>query len=151
MRCWDMRLSDISNKATMSQNGWAFQNKTAGLQTRAGSIKDECKDATFYESGLASVSAVLHGSGSATLHFGNCFITGIVEVLLYDHNNVTNATKISVAQASEKSKQVTFDFQGGTILNITTENGIVVLNSLDISCGGIYNPSFVYYSFILWA
>jgi hypothetical protein len=119
----------------MSQNGWAFENKNADLETR--SFKDECKASTFYELGLVSVSAVLHGSGSATLHFGNCFPTGIVEVLLYDHNNATNATKISAAQASEKSKHVTFDFQGGSILSLTTKFGTVALNSFDISCGGI--------------
>ena len=148
-RCWDMRLSDLSNKSTMGQNGWAFENKVAGLQTRYGPYQEECKESTFYEYGLGSVTAVFHGSRSATLGFGNCFLTGMVEVLLYDHNNVTNATKISVAQASEKSKHVTFDFQGGSMLSITTNKGIMALNSLDISCGGIFRSSFIYFSIIL--
>ena len=139
-----MRLTDLSNKSTMSGNGWAFENKNAGLEARYGTYQEECKESTFYDYGLDGVSAVLHGSGSATLKFGNCFLTGIVEVLLYGHNDLTNATKISVAHASEKSKQVTFDFQEGNVLSLTTNQGIVALNSLDISCGGIFKSSFIY-------
>ena len=147
MKCWDVHLSDLTNKSTMHRNGWAFENKVSNLLTRIGSYKEECKASTFYEKGLASVSAVFHGSGSATLDFGNCLGTGVVDVFLRDYKNVTNAKKISVAQGSEKSKSVAFDFQGGSILEIRTDYGIVALNDLVISCGGILIPSFIYYYF----
>ena len=137
MKCWDARLSDLTNKSTMRQNGWVFENKSSGLQTRLGPYHEDCKTTTFYERGLTSVSAVFQGSGSATLDFGNCLFNGVVEVLLYDHHNVTNATKIAVAQGSEESKSVEFDFQGGSILEIRTDFGIVALNRMVISCGGI--------------
>ena len=136
VRCWGANLGDLSSKSTMQRNGWAFKNKNSKLDSRF-SFEDECRTATFYEPTVAIASATLYGAGSATLDFGNCAPTGKVEVVLSDGKQVQNITKVSDAQGSEKRKRVEFNFQGGSILKITTDFGIVSLNSVDIVCEGI--------------
>ena len=81
----------------------------------------------------ASVAALFVGNGSAMLDFGNCHIAGSIDVFL---KNATSevANKIGTATAMESSRKVSFDFYEGFVLNITTNDGIIKMNKLSVSC-----------------
>ena len=125
----------------MQQNGWAFKNIGTSIETRSGIHDDKCGKDSWYgwktpgSEGLGSLSAIFLGSGSAVLNFGNCHVMGTIEVFLSNTKNKTR-TKMAIARANDKNNNIAFNFTEGTILNITTDGGIVKLNSLVISCKG---------------
>ena len=140
-KCWDSRLSILTSRSDMEQNGWAFANVGRSVVPRSGRHDDKCGKDSWYgwktpdAKVPASVSAFFLGSGSAVLDFGNCHVAGSIDVFL-EHAENDVATKIDTAMAMRTSRKVSFEFREGTILNITTKGGIIKLNRLSISCNG---------------
>ena len=138
-------LANTSTRSYMEANGWTFENIGTEIESRFGNTEVECGKHSVYgwktpgsreDASIAVFFGLL--PGSATLDFGNCHAGGVVEVFVSDGSNRTGV-KIATAHGHEKSKQVKIDFVRGTILNITTDVGIVKINSFDISCNGNLN------------
>ena len=138
-KCWDSRLSNTASRLDMERNGWSFVNVGRLVVTRSGMHDEKCGKNSWYgwktpgSKDPASVAALFVGNGSAMLDFGNCHISGTIDVFL---KNATNevATKVGTASAMESSRKVSFDFHEGMILNITTNDGIIKMNKLSVSC-----------------
>ena len=111
------------------------------VEVRSGLHEDKCANNTWYgwktpgSEGVASVSALFLGSGSASLEFENCHDFGSIVVFL-NHKQSRTQSKIAIAVANGKKTQVKFNFKQGSVLNITAVGGIVKLYSLSISCSG---------------
>ena len=131
----DLKLNDISSVESMEENGWTFKNIGQTFLRRHLSLQEtQCESETWYgwktsdDPGIVSVTFV--ESGQVTLTYGNCWGQDTVDVLL-------NSTMISSAHANDLKKKVSFEFTEGTTLDIkTVGNGIVKLDSLDITCSG---------------
>ena len=139
-RCWDSRLNNFSTQVSMKHNGWAFDNIGQVVVTLSRNSFDHCGNEFWYGwrtpefEGVASVSALLLGSGSAVLDFENCNeYTGIVNAELLDSQNSGELQKLTIAEPN-KSATVSFDFHSGMTLRISTELGVVKIRSLEISC-----------------
>ena len=139
VKCIDLKYTDLSSTEVMAKNGWTFKN-IGQTYTRSSlrSDRPECDSASWFGwktsqhdgPGMISVTFVEFGKG--TLTYGNCWGQDTVEVLF-------KGTIISTASVNELSKSVNFEFTEGSTLDIRTSgNGIVKLDSLDISCSGNY-------------
>ena len=124
----------------MQHNGWAFDNIGQVVVTLSRNSFDNCGKESWYGwrspefKGVASVSALLLGSGSAVLDFENCNeYTGVVDAELVDSQNSGKIQKLTNAEPN-KSATVSFDFHSGMTLRISTELGVVKIRSLQISC-----------------
>ena len=77
----------------------------------------------------AWISTSFWGVGSATLEFGNCNNAGDVTVLL-------DGGEIAKSKVSDDMSSVTFNFDEGSVLNITANGkAIIRLFSLESKCG----------------
>ena len=138
-KCWDSRLGNSASRSEMKKNGWSFVNVGRLVVTRSGMHDEKCGKKGWYgwktpgSKDPASVAALFMGNGSAMLDFGNCHIAGTIDVFLKNDTNEL-AAKIGTATAMESSRKVSFDFHEGMILNITTNDGIIKLNKLSVSC-----------------
>ena len=114
----------------MEQNGWIFVNLESKPTHHNGRLV-QCDDDTWYGistgNGLGVVSAIFTGSGTATLTFGKCGSQHAVVVYV-------NNSKIATAYPDELKRTTTFNFFEGSKLRIETNNAIIKLNSLEISC-----------------
>ena len=140
-KCWDSRLSNTASRSEMERNGWYFANVGRLVVTRSQMHDEKCGKNNWYgwktpgSKDPASVAALFVGNGSAMLDFGNCHIAGTIDVFL---KNATNqvATKVGTASAMESSRKISFDFHEGMVLNITTNDGIIKMNQISVSCTG---------------
>ena len=125
----------------MTDQGWAFRNIGNSIQSRFGTPAEECGNTSYYgwrslgSNGVASAAALFYSSGSATLGYGNCHSSGTVNVFLYDKTNPAGV-KLATARGLEKTKEVTFNFYPGAVLNISTTVGILKINFLNMDCNG---------------
>ena len=142
--CWDSKLNDFSSQETMEMNGWAFDNIGQYVETANRNGLSSCGRDSWYGwrtpgfKGIASISVVFLGTGSATINFENCFGTGIIDVTLIDSQNNSKIQKIAKAEAMESATS-SFDFQRGMTLKLSTgspstESGVIKIRSLKISC-----------------
>ena len=111
----------------MERNGWTFGN----LESKPSSYRSQCKQDTWYGyrtgSGPSSVSTTFHGSGTATLTFGNCYSHRFVDVYF-------NNQKIATASSNQLMKKTVVTFVNGDKLRIEVAGAIIKLNSLKILC-----------------
>ena len=130
----DLKLTDVSSKSQMENNGWFFDIERHVLDK----FKDTCgMHNTWYgfsHTGDGKITATFTGSGTATLDYGNCFtdsnFNGKVNVYL-------GGKLIDVANMNTPSRQITFDFSALEVLLLSeTDVGIIKLNSLKLSCKG---------------
>ena len=84
-QCTDKRLSSVSSREIMKQNGWKFEKLDLKCDSK------DCGYDTWYghchwTNELGSVSATFDGPGTAILTFGNCYIghTKTVDVYFND-------------------------------------------------------------------
>ena len=135
-KCVDLRLSDVSSRKVMEENGWRFKH-IGQTVSRAGVRDDKCGSGSWYgwknydanEAGSLSVTFVESGSG--TLTFGNCWGQDTVDVYF-------DGEKISSAKVNELEQKASFEFKEKNTLELRTEGkGIMKINSLEISCSGI--------------
>ena len=123
----------------MQSNGWVFENLTNNMSQCmpfASIVQDLCAmdGSAWYGWGcstnVGSISTILRGSGTANLHYGNCWNSGIVNVYL-------NNEKILSSPPDTNSLQ-TFDYQDGNELKITDEGGTGLIQIINItfSCKG---------------
>ena len=142
--CWDSRLNDFSSQETMKINGWAFNNIGQYVENTNRNGLSSCGRGSWYGwrtpgfKGIASISVVFLGTGSATIDFENCFGTGVIDVTLINSQNNSKIQKIAKAEAME-SATTTFDFRRGMTLKLSTgspnaESGVIKIRSLKISC-----------------
>ena len=126
----DFKLTDVSSKSQMENNGWIFDIEFHKPYT----YRDTCgSQDTWYgytQPGDGKVTATFTGSGTATLDYGNCFTdkkyNGKVNVYL-------NSILIDEANRTTASKQITFDFFPRDVLLLSeTDVAIIKLNSLKI-------------------
>ena len=126
----------------MEENGWTFENIGTTIESRFRNPEVKCGKDSVYgwktpgsqkDASIATFFGIL--PGTATLDFGNCHAGGTVHVFISDGSNRTS-TKIATANGHEKSKRIKFNYGKGTILNITTDVGIIKINSFEISCSG---------------
>ena len=134
-QCTDLRFTDVSSKKVMENNGWTFKD-IGRVFVRSGIRDEECGSDSWYgwkspgSNVGGSVSVTFVGSGSGTLTYGNCWGQDMVDVYFND-------SKIASASVNELKKEVRFEFQERTTLEIRTEGkGIVKIDSLAISCSG---------------
>ena len=134
--CIDMRFSDVTSRKVMEENGWAFENIGREFTRISNARDDQCGEETWYgwkspnSNQSGTVSVAFAESGKATLTYGNCWGQETVDVYF-------NNTKIDAAGANELEKQVSFDFEERTTLDIKTKGkAILKISSLKISCAG---------------
>ena len=112
----------------MEANGWTFNDITEYWNNVYG----QCKANRFWgykygAGGGSSVTAVLKGSGTANLQFGNCKARGNVKVYIND---------LLLGDAKrDTSLSATFTFSEDDILTITEDNAIMQLHSFEVACG----------------
>ena len=127
----DSKLTDLSSKSTMENNGWSFDTN----KNKESHFKSTCDmHDTWYGfkyPGVGTVSSTFTGSGTAILDYGNCHNIGEVHVYL-------NGILTDVAYKNTPSKQITFDFFPNDVLLIseTNNDAIIKLNSLKLTCKG---------------
>ena len=114
----------------MKKNGWVF-DVTHSNDTR---YAKQCGTASWfgysYGSPIGSVTALLIGSGNATLSYGNCYGGGRVSVYL-------NGNEISHAFGNTPTKEIAFEYTNRDVLTIMEMYiGIIKLNYLHLSCFG---------------
>ena len=112
----------------MKNSGWKFDVSHSKDLRYVG----ECGTSTWYGykygPAMGSVTAILVGSGKATLNFGNCYHGGSVAVYL-------NQKNIGHADAYTPNQEITFDYSHGDNLTIKESlMAIIKLNSLNFSC-----------------
>ena len=79
---------------------------------------------------FGSIMTKMKGQGCAKLNYGNCYTDSNVKVFL-------DGQEISVADASEKSILVDFQFSEGQELKFQEGNGVILFNSYEeYSCDG---------------
>ena len=128
--CPDSGLQNVQNRAAMTPAGWILD-----VDPDTTNYAGHCGSSTFwgYKVGapIGRVSAVFKGFGSATLNFGMCYVGGTTKVYL---NNLL----IGSAAANQKSVGlVPFNYKPGDTLKLEEEGGgIIIINSLQIACGG---------------
>ena len=123
-------LTTLGNTRDMSNNGWninvkfekSINNNDAEHDERCGSENN------WYgwspNENIGMISATLQGNGSLTLDFGNCFVSGKVNVYL-------NSNLMATAPANIKNYVTEFSFTHGSLLKIKEEEtGIILLESL---------------------
>ena len=127
----DGKLTDLSSKSTMENNGWSFDTN----KNKEPHFKSTCDmHNTWYGfkyPGVGTVSSTFTGSGTATLDYGNCHHVDKVSVSL-------NGELLDVANKNTSSKQITFVFYPNDVLLLSETNGetIIKLNSLNLTCKG---------------
>jgi len=129
-------LSDVSSKASMQTAGWSFSFTHADGH---GSVGPHCGNgANWYGwSGGNNVgtltSPALHGSGTATVEFGNCWNAGNAKLYL---NDVLIDTAATNGQRGRAIQSKTFAFQAGDVVKLKDEDGNAVLDlkSFTINC-----------------
>ena len=123
----------------MTSNGWIFENLTKDMalcMPFKSDVPDVCGGSLgWYGWGCGSkkgsISTILRGSGTANLYFGNCWITGTVNVWL-NGNKVTSSN-------SDTMKLSSFDYRNGDKLEITDEDtGIIQIRNITFKCKGNY-------------
>ena len=108
-------------------NGWTI-DLNYGIWT--GHSLDDCKNWYGWMYGNpGSISTTFSGVGRARLDFGNCFWNegkGTVKVFL-------DELEIGSTDASIR-KTVEFNFNSGSVLKITEDEGAIEFNSLQVIC-----------------
>ena len=126
----------------MEANGWVFENLTSNISHCMPSISPvhrKCggKNGTHWYgwgcgNNVGSISTSLKGSGTVSLHYGNCWNEGNVIVYL---NNV------EISRSSPGTSQVyRIPYNDGNELKIMDENGNAIIKIVDITftCKGKY-------------
>ena len=121
-------LTDLTNRDVMEANGWTLEDFT---DVGHGYRNDNCGTDTFWGWGSSNIKgtakAILKGSGTAKLDFGNCYSRDNVNVYL---NDILLETATSFTSLS-----VTFAYSDGDVLTINEGNAIMQLHSLEFLCG----------------
>lgn len=121
----------------MQNNGWMFDNLTnemALCMPFKSNVPDVCGGRLGWYgwgcgSSKGSISTVLRGSGTAQLHYGNCWKEGKVDVYL-------NGTKILSSDA-DSTQVSSFDYRDGEKLEITdVDTGIIQIRNITFKCKG---------------
>ena len=132
--CLDEGLQKVYSRSPMERNGWIIDVDSCEggwCDHHFGSL---CGTSTFwgYKWGYArgKVSAVFHGSGEASLSFGQCYTKGTTKVYLND-----------VPKGSAGPRQfgvvANFSYNTGDTLMLEEEGwGIIKINYLKLTCGG---------------
>ena len=112
----------------MKNGGWKLDVSNSNDTKYAG----QCGTSTWfgfkYGYPIGSVTAILIGSGKATLNFGNCYSHGRVVVYL-------NQNEIGHADAFMPEKEIAFDYSKKDVLTIKEKYmAIIKLNYLNLSC-----------------
>jgi hypothetical protein len=114
-------LEDLSTATTMRNRGWRI-NCDNYVPTAAPEARQiACGNSTWFgwsDSGVGSVTTILHGEGQARLDFGNC---GQSTVGVY-----LDGIEISSASAGVSSMVVDFTFTGPTLLEVRGETTSVI-------------------------
>ena len=128
----------------MQSNGWVFENLTNNMSQCmpfTSTVQNVCgmDGSAWYGWGCGnkegSISTILRGSGTATLHYGNCWHSGKVSVYL-------NNTKILSSPPDTNSLQ-SFDYHDGNELKIMDDDGTGIIQMINITftCKGAINFS----------
>ena len=133
----DFGLTDLTSRVEMENSGWTFtpniNNKGSGAGLEA--ILKACSAGTWYGwagSGNGKTSATFVGSGRATLDYGNCWISGTVNVYLND-------VIIATSPINSPSQTITFHFSSNDVLSVEEVGfGVIKINSLVVNCRGNY-------------
>ena len=121
----------------MQNNGWIFENLTDEMSLCMpfkSNVPKVCGGSLgWYGWGCGSkkgsISTVLRGSGTAQLHYGNCWNEGEVDVYL-------NGTKI-LSSDSDSTQVNSFDYRDGEKLEITeVDTGIIQIRNITFKCKG---------------
>jgi hypothetical protein len=130
-------LNDFSSRKAMVRAGWEF-NWDNALGHRPEKYRYDLSGQVPWTSywGLDNpwqgiVSLTLHGKGTMSISFGNCwqYSLGSVEML---HNGVVK----EVAYSLEIKKAVSMDFNHNDVITIRENEAVIVINSIDINCWG---------------
>ena len=129
----------------MQDKGWTFNNLSSNMSNCLpfeNVVPDVCgANSNWYGWGcgnsVGTLSTILKGSGIVTLHYGNCWNDGKVNVY-------RNNTKMTTA-LPRTTKFYSFDYNNGDELAIREEggNGIIQLINISFTCKGIYAPNFI--------
>ena len=125
----------------MQSNGWLFENLTNDMSQCmpfTSVVPDVCGGRSkWYGWGCGNkvgiISTTLRGSGTVTLHYGNCWNAGMVNVYLNNTRELSSLPSTTVLQS--------FDYHDGEELEIREEdgNGIIQLIDISFTCKGT-NP-----------
>ena len=131
------QLQDITSMEVMEPNGWLFKNLTNEMSLCMpfkSNVPEVCGGSLgWYGWGCGgkkgSISTTLRGTGTAHLHFGNCWNTGMVNVHL-------NGTKIMSSNA-DSTHLSSFNYRDGDKLEITeVGTGIIQMINITFKCKG---------------
>ena len=118
-------VRNLKGSTSETVTGWNFSGVKNGPWDQKDWIK--CQGASWFgwnDSGEASISTTLHGSGKAILEFGNCNKNGNVKAYL-------NGAELLCASKLKIKNQVEFEFKDGYKLEITEDGeGMIRFNSL---------------------
>ena len=129
----------------MEDNGWIFDNLTnemALCMPFKSNVPEVCGgNLGWYGWGCGSkkgsISTVLRGSGTAQLHYGNCWNDGKVDVFL-------NGTKI-VPSDADSTQVSSFDYRDGEKLEIMEVGaGIIQIRKMTFKCKGNEMSSLIF-------
>ena len=121
----------------MEKNGWVFDI----LHHEDKDFKSSCGSSDtwfgYSKSGIQSkdsgdgwLSAAFSGSGTVTLDYGNCHSNGNVSVYF-------NGIIQDIASSNSPSNEISLDyFPSDVLLLKETNEGVIKLNSLRLSCKG---------------
>ena len=121
----------------MEKNGWVFDI----LHHEDKDFKSSCGSSDtwfgYSKSGIQSqdsgdgwLSAAFSGSGTVTLDYGNCHSNGNVSVYF-------NGIIQDIASSNSPSNEISLDYSPSDVLLLKeTNEGIIKLNSLRLSCKG---------------
>ncbi|KAK3270935.1 hypothetical protein CYMTET_20687 [Cymbomonas tetramitiformis] len=132
-------INDFSSRAAMESNGWALDWDDNINHWDFVALPDStfCNGVAstsycgFSAPGAGAISLALSGAGSATIDFGNSWVSGLVTLYL-------NGTQVAVAEGSTPSHAATFEFQSGDELVLVEDPmAVIVINHIDFSCSGV--------------
>ena len=121
----------------MEKNGWVFDI----LHHEDKDFKSSCGSSDTWfgyskagiqskDSGDGLLSATFSGSGTVTLDYGNCHSNGKVTVYF-------NGILQDIASNKSPSQRISLDYSPSDVLLLKeTDEGIIKLNSLRLSCKG---------------
>ena len=115
----------------MEENGWIFHVSHSDMVLYEDICGNDGWFGFYAGSHAGSIYTIFKGSGTARLIYGNCWNKNEVSVYL-------NHKKISSAKGKETKKEIAFNFVTGDTIGILEESAIIKLQTLTISCDGMY-------------
>ena len=135
-------LTDIISRESMEANGWIFENLTSNISLcmpSISSVHEKCggENGTHWYgwgcgNNVGSISTTLIGSGTVSLHYGNCWNEG--NVIVYLDN-------VEISHSSPGTSQMyRIPYNDGNELKIMDVNGNAIIKIVDITftCKGKY-------------